>query len=145
MYLTYVFFLTFIIHEFNQIHNINICIDDREKIPGFHTAVKSGVLSLVPEICLVLQLNVSSLKDRIFSFFFLLGIISETADGWLAKYDDDRQVDKCKEAHVFILGLKIENWKRILAGEALLRKFFSKIFSKVFFVMPFYGIKRKMP
>src|SRR5699024_9127196 len=99
MYLTYVFFLTFIIHEFNQIHNINICIDDREKIPGFHTAVKSGVLSLVPEICLVLQLNVSSLKDRIFSFFFLLGIISETADGWLAKYDDDRQVDKCKEAH----------------------------------------------
>ena len=73
-----------------------------KKNPGFHTAVKSGVLSLVPEICLVLQLNVSSLKDRIFSFFFLLGIISETADGWLAKYDDDRQVDKCKEAHDYV-------------------------------------------
>lgn len=41
-------------------------------------------------------------------------------------------------------GLKIETWKRILAGEALLRKFFKNFF-KSFFVMPFYGIKRKMP
>lgn len=29
-------------------------------------------------------------------------------------------------------GLKIETWKRILAGEALLRKFFKKFFQKFF-------------
>ena len=88
MYLTYVFFLTFIIHEFNQIHNINICIDDREKTPGFHTAVKSGGLSLVPEICLVLQLNVSSLKDRIFSFFFLNSEVCLVFQGNICSFED---------------------------------------------------------
>lgn len=40
-------------------------------------------------------------------------------------------------------GLKIETWKRILAGEALLRKFFSKIFSKVFFCHALLRHKKK--